>query len=109
MGELEARVDFVARSDCGTRGDLVYGTVLRSLLSADGPEGEREDVEHHRGGGVAAGDAIFHGVWRDLGSRRAQVDHDGGVFAGHRYVHSDLQVDADGGWEQCCGTEVDEK
>ena len=52
-------------------------------------------VEYHRGGGAAAGDAVFHGVWRDLRSHRAQVDHDGGVFAGDCDVHSDLQVDAE--------------
>ena len=93
--ESEARADFVVWRDGRARRDLVHGAILCAVLFADGAEGKSEDVEHHRGGGAAAGDAVFHGVWRDFRSRRAQVDHDGGVFAGDRDVHSDLQVDAE--------------
>ncbi len=63
VGQPEARVDLAVRRDRRPRRDLVHRPVLRSVLSADSPESESENLKHHRGRSVAPCHALLHCLW----------------------------------------------
>ena len=101
MGQLETRSDLAFRRDCRAGRGLVHGTVLRALLPANSAESERAVGAIHHCDCAAIGDAALCSHGSAFGSYRAQVDHDGGVFARGGVLHADLRCDAACGRIEC--------
>ena len=96
MGKLKACFNFAVRRNCRTRRRLVYGTVLRALLSAIYFERQPDFFKLHYRHRAAFGNAVFRRVRRVVGQNRAQMDYYGGLSVGDNHLYSDLQSDAVG-------------
>ena len=94
VAQPETRADFAVRRDGRAGRGLVHRAVLRALLSADDPQGERHVGELHRRHRAAARHAVVRLVRRAVGSHRPQEDHDGRLPARGALVHADLPGDA---------------
>src|SRR5438309_1054458 len=96
MGQFEASADLAVWRDRRPRRGVVYGTVLRSVLPAEHPEGEPADVQYHHCGGAAPVYAVLYRLWGNVRQNGSQEAHDGGLPDRGGYVFADLPRHAAG-------------